>query len=138
MTRRYSDLRMMKSFEERFEYLKVLGQVADETFGSLRYFNQNFYTSPQWRSIRNQVILRDNGCDLGIEDRPINDRFIVIHHMNPITIDDIYNMTPNLIDPEFLICVSPITHQALHYGDEKILPKGPIERFPNDTSPWRK
>lgn len=138
MTRRYSDLRMLKSFEERFEYLKVVGQVADETFGSLRYFNQNFYTSPQWRSIRNQVILRDNGCDLGIEDRPINDRFIVIHHMNPITIDDIYNMTPNLIDPEFLICVSPITHQALHYGDEKILPKGPIERFPNDTSPWRK
>ncbi len=138
MTRRYSDLRMLKSFEERFEYLKVLGQVADETFGSLRYFNQSFYTSPQWRSIRNQVILRDNGCDLGIEDRPINDRFIVIHHMNPITIDDIYNMTPNLIDPEFLICVSPITHQALHYGDEKILPKGPIERFPNDTSPWRK
>ena len=138
MNRRYSELKMLKTFEERFEYLKVIGNVGDEKFGSLRYFNQNFYTSPQWRSIRNQVILRDNGCDLGIEDRPINDRFIVIHHMNPITIDDIYNMTPNLIDPEFLICVSNNTHQALHYGDEKILPKGPIERFPNDTCPWRK
>lgn len=138
MIRRYSELRMLKTFEERFEYLKVIGQVAEETFGSMRFFNQNFYTSQIWKSIRNQVILRDNGCDLGIEDRPINGRMIIIHHMNPITLDDIQNMTPNLIDPEFLICVSQNTHQALHYGDEKILPKGPIERFPNDTSPWRK
>lgn len=138
MTRRYSELRMLKTFEERFEYLKVIGQVGDETFGSSRFFNQDFYTSQLWRSIRNKVIVRDNGCDLGIEDRPITGRMIIIHHMNPITIDDIMNMTPNLIDPEFLICVSPNTHQALHYGDEKILPKGPIERFPNDTCPWRK
>lgn len=138
MNRRYSELRMLKTFEERFEYLKVIGQVGDETFGSSRFFNQDFYTSQLWRSIRNQVIVRDNGCDLGIEDRPITGRMIIIHHMNPITIDDIMNMTPNLIDPEFLICVSPNTHQALHYGDEKILPKGPIERFPNDTCPWRK
>jgi hypothetical protein len=129
---------MLKTFEERFEYLKVIGQVGDETFGSSRFFNQDFYRSQLWRSIRNQVIVRDNGCDLGIEDRPITGRMIIIHHMNPITIDDIMNMTPNLIDPEFLICVSPNTHQALHYGDEKILPKGPIERFPNDTCPWRK
>lgn len=138
MSRRYSELRMLKTFEERFEYLKVIGQVGDETFGSSRFFNQDFYRSQLWRSIRNQVIVRDNGCDLGIEDRPITGRMIIIHHMNPITIDDIMNMTPNLIDPEFLICVSPNTHQALHYGDEKILPKGPIERFPNDTCPWRK
>lgn len=138
MNRRYSELRMLKTFEERFEYLKVIGQVGDETFGSSRFFNQDFYRSQLWRSIRNQVIVRDNGCDLGIEDRPITGRMIIIHHMNPITIDDIMNMTPNLIDPEFLICVSPNTHQALHYGDEKILPKGPIERFPNDTCPWRK
>lgn len=136
--KRYSELRSLKTFEERFEYLKVLAHVAEETFGSMRYFNQNFYTSQIWKTIRNQVILRDNGCDLGIEDRPINGRMIIIHHMNPITLDDIQNMTPNLIDPEFLICVSQNTHQALHYGDEKILPKGPIERFPNDTSPWRK
>lgn len=136
--KRYSELRSFKTFEERFEYLKVLAHVAEETFGSMRYFNQTFYTSQIWKSIRNQVILRDNGCDLGIEDRPINGRMIIIHHMNPITLDDIQNMTPNLIDPEFLICVSQNTHQALHYGDEKILPKGPIERFPNDTSPWRK
>lgn len=136
--KRYSELRSLKTFEERFEYLKVLAHVAEETFGSMRYFNQTFYTSQIWKSIRNQVILRDNGCDLGIEDHPINGRMIIIHHMNPITIDDINNMTPNLIDPEFLICVSQNTHQALHYGDEKILPKGPIERFPNDTSPWRK
>ena len=136
--KRYSELRSLKTFEERFEYLKVLAHVAEETFGSMRYFNQTFYTSQIWKSIRNQVILRDNGCDLGIEDRPINGRMIIIHHMNPITLDDIQNMTPNLIDPEFLICVSQNTHQALHYGDEKILPKGPIERFPNDTSPWRK
>ena len=138
MTRRYSELRMMKTFEERFEYLKVIGLVGDETFGSNRFFNQSFYTSQTWKSIRNQVILRDNGCDLGIEDRPINGRMIIIHHMNPITLDDIENMTPNLLDPEYLICVSQLTHQALHYGDSKILPKGPIERFPNDTSPWRK
>ena len=136
--KRYSELRSLKTFEERFEYLKVLAHVAEETFGSMRYFNQTFYTSQIWKSIRNQVILRDKGCDLGIEDRPINGRMIIIHHMNPITLDDIQNMTPNLIDPEFLICVSQNTHQALHYGDEKILPKGPIERFPNDTSPWRK
>lgn len=138
MVRRYSEVRMLKTFEERFEYLKVIGQVGDDTFGSMRYFNQNFYTSQLWKSIRNKVILRDEGCDLGIGERPILGDRIIIHHMNPITIEDIENMTPNLIDPEFLICVSHNTHQALHYGDANILPKELIERRPNDTSPWRK
>lgn len=129
---------MLSTFEERFEYLKILGQVGDATFGSLRFFNQEFYRSQVWRSIRNQVILRDNGCDLGIADRIITDKFIVIHHMNPITLDDIENMTPNLMDPEYLICVSQATHNALHYGDITQLPRAPIERQPNDTCPWRK
>ena len=133
----YTNLIQLPTFKERFDYLQLKGKVGEDTFGFDRYLNQKFYRSKEWKRIRDQVIIRDNGCDLGVDGMDIYGR-IIIHHMNPITIDDINNMTPNLIDPEFLICVSQNTHQALHYGDEKILPKGPIERSPNDTSPWRK
>lgn len=135
--RTYTELMKLKTFKERFEYLKLSGVVGQDTFGYDRYLNQQFYKSKAWKRIRDQVIIRDNGCDLGIEDRDINSR-IYVHHMNPITKSDILNMTDMLLDPEYLICVSKNTHDAIHYGDEQLLYTNHlVERTPNDTCPWR-
>ena len=132
----YSDLITLPTFKERYLYLKQAGVVGEETFGSHRYLNQAYYTSPEWRSIRNQVIIRDNGCDLGVEGYEIADR-IYVHHINPITEEDILDRSPALFDPENLICVSFNTHQAIHYGDESLLPIISFnERTPGDTKLW--
>ena len=132
----YSELIKLRTFEERFEYLKLNGSVGLETFGFDRYMNQQFYRSKEWKDIRNQIIIRDEGCDLGILDRPIGGR-IMIHHMNPITQFDIREATGYLLDPEYLIATSKITHDAIHYGDASLLIREPITRIKNDTIPWR-
>lgn len=134
--RTYSELVKMDSFIDRFKYLQLNGQVGKETFGFDRYVNQIFYRSPEWRSIRDKVIIRDKGCDLGIGDREIQGR-ILIHHMNPISMEDILQRTDLLLNPEYLISVSHDTHNAIHYGDEGLLPQDPIERSPFDTCPWK-
>lgn len=134
--RRYSELIKLKTFQERFDYLKLHGIVGSSTFGSDRYLNQELYRHAPWRSARRDVILRDNGCDLGIPDRLISGH-VIVHHMNPITIDDVISGNPKAFDPEFLICVSLLTHNAIHYGDEHLLAKEPEVRMPNDTCPWR-
>lgn len=136
-TRSYSELRRLGSLEERFRYLSVRATVASATFGSDRYLNQRFYASQEWRSIRNHVILRDRGCDLGIDGFEIHDR-IYIHHMNPMTIEDIVDGDPSILDPEFLISVTLRTHNAIHYGDESQLPKPFVERRPGDTQLWER
>lgn len=133
----YSELSRLKTFEERYQYLRLNGSVGRETFGFDRYLNQVFYRSKKWKSIRNRVIIRDNGCDLGIEGREINGR-ILIHHMNPISLDDIVNESDLLLDPEYLICTVHSTHNAIHYGDENLLILDPIVRSKNDTCPWKK
>ena len=132
----YSELITIPTFEERFEYLKLDGQVGVETFGFNRYLNQAFYKSDEWLSIRDYVITRDNGCDLGMEGYEIYGR-ILIHHINPITKDDIIQRSRNLLDPENLITTVKRTHDAIHYGDSNLLMKAPIERRKNDTCPWR-
>ena len=132
----YSQLITLPTFIERYKYLKLEGVVGDETFGFDRYLNQIFYKSIEWKSVRDHVIVRDNGCDLGIEDRIIGER-ILVHHMNPIRIEDIKNRSEFLLDPEYLICVSKNTHNAIHYGDSELLITEPIERSKNDTCPWR-
>lgn len=133
----YSELIKIPTFEERFQYLKLSGVVGKETFGFDRYLNQNFYRSAAWKRVRDQVIVRDNGCDLGIEDRIIYGK-ILIHHMNPINDKDILNLTDILLNPEYLICVSHITHNAIHYSDENLLANEPVVRFMNDTCPWKR
>ena len=134
--RTYSELITFKTFKERFNYLKLDGLVGESTFGFDRYLNQMFYRSQCWKEIRDFVIIRDNGCDLGVEGYEIHSR-IVIHHMNPITIEDIRKESEFLLDPEFLICTIHNTHNAIHYGDENLLIKAPIERSKNDTCPWK-
>lgn len=136
MNRSYTELIMFKTFEERFEYLKLNGQVCLETFGSHRYLNQVLYQSYEWKHIRNQVILRDNGCDLGIVGHEIF-QHAYIHHINPITKRQIIDRDPALFDPNNLITVSYQTHQAIHYGDKSLLLLDPVERFANDVAPWR-
>lgn len=132
----YSELITLPTFEERYRYLRKSGIVGEETFGSHRHLNQLLYRSPEWRQVRNQVIIRDNGCDLGMEGYEIRDR-VYIHHINPITMDDILNRTPALFDMDNLICVSFNTHQAIHYGDESLLPIISFtERTPGDTKLW--
>ena len=135
--RNYTKLLTFKTFEERFLYLKLSGNIGYETFGSSRWINQKFYMSSEWRRIRDEVIIRDNGMDLGIEGYPIYGK-IYIHHMNPITENDILAHSAYLVDPEFLICVSSETHNAIHYGNFENISKDPIIRFPNDTIPWKK
>jgi len=135
-TRCYSELILLPTFEERFEYLKIGGQIGAATFGSSRYLNQSFYASSLWRSIRDAVIIRDAGCDLGDLDRQIYDQ-IHIHHMNPIDEEDVVTHSDFLLDPEFLICTTRTTHNAIHFGDANLLIQLPVERRPNDTSPWR-
>ena len=134
--RTYSELIQLPTFEERFDYLRLDGVVGKDTFGFDRYLNQQFYRSSEWKRIRNQVIVRDNGCDLGIDDYEIRGR-ILIHHMNPISIEDLQYMSDLLMNPEYLICVSHRTHNAIHYGDESLIVTAPIERSQNDTCPWR-
>lgn len=134
--RTYSELIAIPTFEERYKYLKIGGKVGEETFGFERYLNQEFYKSHEWQSIRRQVIVRDLGCDLGIEGREIHGK-IIVHHMNPITIDDIVSASDFLLNPEYLICTLKSTHDAIHYGDESLLIKAPVERMKNDTCPWK-
>lgn len=134
--RTYSELITIPTFEERYKYLKIGGKVGEETFGFERYLNQEFYKSHEWQSIRRQVIVRDLGCDLGIEGREIHGK-IIVHHMNPITIDDIVSASDFLLNPEYLICTLKSTHDAIHYGDESLLIKAPVERTKNDTCPWK-
>lgn len=136
MIRTYSELITLSTFEERYEYLRLDGRVGEETFGFDRYINQVFYKSKEWLSLRNKIIIRDNGCDLGIRGREIEGR-ILIHHMNPISKEDILNRSDFLLNPEYLICTIKNTHNAIHYGDDSLLIKSPIERRRNDTCPWR-
>ena len=133
----YSELITIPTFEERYEYLRLKGRVGEETFGFDRYLNQVFYKSKEWRSIRDYVIARDNGCDLGMEGYEIFGQ-ILIHHMNPITKEDILERKDVLLNPEYLITTVKNTHDAIHYGDESLLVTSPIERRKNDTCPWRK
>lgn len=135
MVRSYSELRRIKTFEDRFKYLSLRGKVGRSTFGFDRYVNQQFYTSAQWRRLRHDVIVRDNGCDLGVEGYEIHDR-LYIHHMNPMTVDDISDGDPNILNPEFLITTTHRTHNAIHYGDEKLLAKPLVERRMGDTKLW--
>ena len=137
MIRTYSELIKLPTFEERYQYLRLGGVVGEETFGFDRYINQLFYQSDEWKSIRDHVIIRDNGCDLGIEGREIYKR-VLIHHMNPISKDDILTRSEFLLNPEYLIVTCKNTHDAIHYGDENLLIKAPIERTRNDTCPWRR
>lgn len=135
--RTYSELITLPTFEERFEYLKLGGLVGEETFGFDRYLNQLLYKTPEWRQTRNRIISRDSGCDLAIPGREIRSDRILVHHMNPITVDDILNRSDFLFNPEYLICTLKNTHDAIHYGDSELLYKDPIVRSKNDTCPWR-
>lgn len=135
MTRRYSELASLGSFEERFDYLKLRGQVGNATFGYDRWMNQDFYASREWKQIRHHVIARDMGCDLGIDGFEIYDR-IYIHHMNPMSAEDLKSGNEDIIDPEFLISCTHRTHNAIHYGTEKHLPRRLVVRRPGDTKLW--
>lgn len=136
-SKRYSELNQLKTFEERFDYLKLKGSVGQDTFGYDRYLNQEFYKSKEWRDLRNYIIARDGGCDLGIKDRPITGP-IYIHHINPLAKEDILSSSDALLDPNNLICVSMSTHNAIHYSDDSILKRNEIvERKPNDMCPWK-
>lgn len=132
----YSELMSLPTFMERYQYLRIGSKIGEATFGYDRYLNQILYTSREWRRFRDQIIVRDNGCDLGCPDRELRER-IIVHHINPITVEDVINRNPMVFDPENVICVSHNTHEAIHYGDEDLLVKNPIERKPNDTCPWR-
>lgn len=133
--RTYSELRRIESFEERYDYLQLRGEVGRATFGFERYMNQRFYTSREWKHIRNQVIARDEGLDLGIEGYEIYDR-IIIHHMNPMTPDNLKHGDEDILDPEFLVTTTHRTHNAIHYGDRSLLPQLYVERHRGDTKLW--
>lgn len=138
MIRRYSELIKIPTFIERYRYLKLSGSVGVDTFGFDRWLNQKFYKTPEYRKVRLEVILRDNGCDLGVDEFEIAGK-VIIHHMNPITQTDILKRSDFALDPEYMICVSHGTHNAIHYGDERLLPVSNIvERKPNDTIPWKR
>ena len=137
MNRSYADLKRIHSFQERYEYLKLDGVVGNSTFGFDRYLNQALYTSKRWLQVRNEVIFRDEGCDLGVPGYEI-EKGLLIHHMNPITIEDLEERKDCVFDPEFLICVSSRTHNAIHFGDKSLLRTLPKERSPGDTCPWRR
>ena len=135
--RTYSELITLPTFEERFEYLRLDGRIGDQTFGFDRYLNQLFYRDPEWLAIRDKVIIRDQGCDLGCEGYEIFGK-VLVHHINPITIEDILRRDPIIFDPDNVISTCLDTHNAIHYGDENLLITEPIERKPNDTCPWRR
>lgn len=137
MIRNYSELITLRTFKERFEYLKLDGIVGEETFGFDRYMNQIFYKSKEWASVRREVIIRDNGCDLGVDGYEIHGK-ILIHHMNPINLSDIVHKTDELLNSDYLITTVLSTHNAIHYGDASLLPALPVERRANDTCPWRR
>jgi len=137
MIRTYTELLRLYTFEDRYKYLQLGGSVGKETFGFDRFINQNFYRSQEWKSIRDYVIIRDNGCDLGIEGYEIHGK-IYIHHINPILLKDFEEQSDFLLDPEYLICTTHQTHNAIHFGDESLLIGKPIERSKNDTCPWRR
>ena len=137
LIRCYSELIRLKTFEERYNYLRLGGIVGESTFGFDRYLNQLLYNDPYWKKkIRNEIIIRDNGCDLGVPGYSIKDK-IIVHHMNALTLDDIQAVSDDIFNPEYLICTSQRTHNAIHYGDASLLPQIPIERKPNDTCPWK-
>lgn len=137
MIRTYDELIKYQTFLQRFNYLKLGDKIGKETFGYDRYLNQRFYKTPEWKKLRDEIIIRDDGCDLGHPDFPIYGR-IIIHHMNPLTKDDIIHSTEYLLDPKYLICVSHDTHNAIHYGSsDLLLIDEPVIRKPNDTCPWR-
>ena len=136
MSKTYSELITIPTFEERYEYLRLDGVVGEATFGYDRYLNQILYTSKEWRKFRDDIIIRDNGCDLACPGFEIPVRAIV-HHINPITVEDVVNRHPKVFDPENVITVSHNTHEAIHYGDETLLIIAPNERTPNDTCPWK-
>lgn len=135
MIRSYSELRRIDSFKERFRYLSLRGQVGEATFGFDRWMNQEFYRSHEWRQLRHHVIARDVGCDLGVEGHEIHDR-IYIHHMNPMTVSEISHGEEQILNPEFLIATCHTTHNAIHYGDESLLPRPYKPRRPGDTKLW--
>ena len=136
--KRYSELIRLHTAEERFNYLKLPGSIGESTFGFSRYLNQEFYTSKEWRDFRREMILRDNGCDMGLPDREIPPGGkIILHHINTLTLEDIEEQGEALFDPENVICVSDRTHNAIHYGDISLLASGPVVRRPNDTCPWK-
>lgn len=137
--RNYTELSQLATFEQRYRYLRLRGHVGEDTFGFDRWLNQLFYHDKEWLAVRDLVIIRDNGCDLGIPDREIKgDTPIIVHHMNPITKEDILRRSDILLNPEYLICCLDRTHKAIHYGDENLLFQMPVERKPFDTCPWRK
>ena len=134
--RTYSELITISTFEERFEYLQLKGSVGKDTFGYDRYLNQVLYRSPEWKRLRNQIIIRDGGCDLACDGYDIYNK-VLIHHLNPITVEDVLTRSRKVFDPDNLVCVSHNTHNAIHYGDVDLLVTGPIIRTKNDTCPWR-
>lgn len=134
----YSELSVLPTFRERFEYLRLKGSVGEETFGFDRVFNQRFYRSSEWQTVRDYVIIRDEGRDLGIEGHEIFGQKILVHHINPFVLKDLEEHSDILLDPEFLITTTHNTHNAIHYGDEHLLITAPVERRKNDTCPWRK
>lgn len=136
MIRTYSGLIKLPTFTERFQYLRLDGAVGESTFGFDRFLNQTFYRSIEWKAVRDFVIARDNGCDLGVDGYEIYGK-ILIHHINPISAKDILDRSAYLMNPEYLICTTHATHNAIHYGDESLLPKVPEERTRNDTCPWK-
>lgn len=153
MIRSYSELIRLPTFAERFEYLRLSGRVGEDTFGYDRFLNQDFYQGSEWRAFRDSIIVRDNGCDMGLDDYPITDYVrkidsnsqivykskIIVHHINPLTKEDILSHSSSLFDPENVICVSDRTHKAIHYGDlNSAKPKIFVERTPFDTCPWKK
>lgn len=135
--RSYRELSRLKTFKEKYEYLRLSGSVGKETFGFDRYLNQALYSSAEWKRFRRNVIVRDNGCDLGDPERPIQGDRIIIHHINPLTVEDLENRSPLIFDMDNVVCVSYLMHQAIHYGDASLLPQDIQERMPNDTIPWK-
>ena len=136
MIRCYTDLIQLPTFKERYDYLRIGGLVGQDTFGFDRYLNQKFYHSPEWKKIRRDVIIRDEGRDLAMEGYELQDN-IFVHHMNPINPKDLVDVPEEILNPEYLICVSKRTHDAIHFGDESLLPKLLTERTPNDMCPWK-
>ena len=137
MIKTYSELIAFPTYEERFRYLQLKGAVGKDTFGYDRYLNQILYNSQEWKRFRDKIIIRDNGCDLACEGYHIHGR-ILVHHINPIRVDDVVNRNPIVFDPENVVCITHNTHNAIHYGDESLLILAPVERTKNDTCPWKR
>lgn len=133
--RRYSELIRIPSFEGRYEYLRLYGSVGQDTFGFDRYINQSFYTSKEWHRARQEVLIRDDGCDLGVPGHEINGS-VLVHHINPMVADDITHAEDWILDPEYLITTTPRTHNAIHYGDARLLLPPYVKRQPGDTRLW--